>query len=72
MNVAEARSRILSDEEFVYSKRFGYSLAKVEERYPDGAPIRLIAALLLLTEEEVQDHYERIVSVLRNYMGVTT
>ncbi len=72
MHTAEARARIISEEDFVYSKRFGFSLLKVEERYPDGAPHRLIAAMLMITEEDVQEHYNRIVDVLRAKMGVTT
>lgn len=68
---AEARTRLLNDEEYVYSKRFEYSTVKVEDRYPEGAPHRLIAAILLITEEEVQEHYDRIVGLLRARMGVT-
>lgn len=71
VDTAEARDRILNDEDFIYSKRFEYSLAKVEERYPDGVPHRLIAAMLLITEEDVQAHYDRIVRLLRAKMGVT-
>jgi len=71
VNTAEARRLITTDEDFVYSKRFGYSLKKLLERYPDGCPDRVIAAVLLITEDDVEAHYQRIVIKLRNAMGVT-
>jgi helix-turn-helix protein len=70
MNTAQAKQLIEEKEDFVYSKRFEYSLKKVMERYPDGCPDRIIAAVLLITEDEVQEIYETVVNKLRIGMGV--
>lgn len=55
--------------DFIAIKRFDYSLAKLEERYPDGAPDRVIAAALQISEDEVGARYARIVSQLRTDLG---
>jgi len=70
VNTAEARTLIVNDEEFIYSKRFNYKLSELEARYPDGAPDRVTATVLMITEDDVEAHYQRIVRILRNAMGV--
>lgn len=70
ITTALARSRIAHDEDFVYSKRFDYSLTKLLERYPDGVPDRVLAAALMIVEEDIEVHYQRIVRTLRTAMGV--
>jgi hypothetical protein len=70
VTTAEARSLIVNDESFIYSKRFNYDLKELEERYPDGCPDRVTAAVLMITEDDVESHYQRIVRILRNTMGV--
>ncbi len=68
----EALVRLVhEDPDFVNSKRFGYSLARVLERYPDGAPPHLIATLLMIPEDEISDRYDQIVNKLRIGMGIT-
>jgi hypothetical protein len=67
----EARRRVKQEPDFVYLKRFNYSLLELLERYPEGAPDRLIAQGLLLSVEEVQTIYENILAKLRNQIGVT-
>lgn len=70
MTTALARSRIAHDEDFIYSKRFSYSLALLLERYPDGVPDRVLAAALMITEDDIEAHYQRIVRTLRTAMGI--
>jgi len=70
MTLEEARRRIEHDDDFVFVKRFGYSLNKLLERYPDGAPNRVIAQALLTTEEDVETQYDRIIRKLRRKMKV--
>lgn len=70
MTSDEIKALISEDEDFVYLKRFGYSLNKVLERYPEGCPDRIIAQALCMTEEEVGEMYEEIVTRLRAFMGV--
>ena len=59
-----------TDPDYIASKRFDYSLAKLLERYPDGCPDRVIAAVLLIEEHEVEQCYNRIVEKLRRMMKV--
>lgn len=70
MTAAEAKTMIETDEDFVFLKRYDYSLAKLLERYPDGCPDRIIAAALMVTEDDVAQMWDRIVEKLRNAMGV--
>jgi hypothetical protein len=66
----EVKNRLERDPDFVYLKRFDYSLKKVMLRYPDGCPTRVIAQALLLTEEDVEIMHQRIISRLQDLMGV--
>jgi hypothetical protein len=66
----QAHTLLHEDENFVYSKRFGYSLQKVLERYPEAAPDRVTAGLLMITEDDVETHWQGIVRKLRDRMGV--
>lgn len=63
-------SMIDTDPDYIASKRFDYSLGKLLERYPDGCPDRVIAAVLLIEEREVEQYYTRIVEKLRRMMKV--
>jgi hypothetical protein len=71
VTTADAQILIQSDPDYIYSKRFNYSLNELKERYPDGCPDRIIAAVLMITEDDVQIWYEKIVEKLRNQMGLT-
>lgn len=64
----EVKHMIEHDPDYIASKRFGYSMAKLLERYPDGCPDRVIASALLMTEEEVEQRYQMIVRRLRRHM----
>lgn len=70
MTTLQAQTLLHEDENFVYSKRFDYSIEKLEERYPDGCPDRVIAAVLMITEDDVEEYYQRIVRSLQGHMGV--
>jgi len=56
---------LAQDPDFILSKRFGFSLAKLMTRYPDGAPDNVIAGALGMTEEQVENRYQEIVKILR-------
>jgi hypothetical protein len=66
----EAHRRIHEDRDFVNLKRFNYSVNEVVKRYPDGAPNRLIAQALMITEDDVEAMWPAIVAKLRGKMGV--
>lgn len=70
MNEEEARKMLETDPDWISSKRFDYSLAKLIERYPNGCPDRIIAAVLMIQEEEVEVLYQNVVLKLRRFMGV--
>jgi hypothetical protein len=59
-----------NDETFVNSKRYGYSIDAVMERYPDGAPNNVIGQLLNLDKDDIDARYSTIVAQLRAIMGV--
>lgn len=66
----EIRERIENDADYVYLRRFEFSLVKLLQRYPEGVPDHLIAQGLLRTEEEIGELYEATVAKLRKFMGV--
>lgn len=70
MKGTEARTRIVQDPDFVYLKRFNFSLAELIKRYPEGVPDRIIAAALMITDEDVEEIYQHIVVKLRDLMKV--
>ena len=58
------------DPDFILTKRFGFSIKRLLERYPDGAPDNVIAAALGIPEAEVEQRYQSIVRVLQGRVGV--
>lgn len=69
MTTDQAKVLIKSDPDFIYSKRFNYSLAELKRRHPDECPERIIAAVLMITEDDVREHYDRVVAKLRKRMA---
>jgi len=65
----ESKKRILNEPDYINLKRFDYSLAKLMERYPDGAPDKVIASALMMTEVDVDELYEDVVQKLRALIG---
>jgi len=58
------------DPEFVYLRRYEFSVTKLLERYPDGVPDHIIAAGLLLAEDDVERIYQDAVDKLRQHMKI--
>jgi hypothetical protein len=67
---SEAKARLESDPDFIYSKRFEFSLQMLLEKHPDGVSDRIAAAALMVTEDDVKDIYDGIVAKLRAAMKV--
>lgn len=65
MTSEEVMHRVHVDPNFINLKRFDYDISRLLHRYPDGVPVRLIAASLCITEEEVHMIYEDVVGRLR-------
>jgi len=66
----DPRERVLRDYDFVNAKRMNNSLAVVEEKYAEGAPDHVIATLLAITVEEVEQENKAITEKLRRLMKV--
>lgn len=70
MKSTEAKEKIDNDPDFVYIKRFDFSLRQLVEKHPGGVPDRVVAAALMLTEDDVEEIYNEIVVKLREAMKV--
>lgn len=71
MSPDETCRLINEDPDFINSKRFDNSLSKMLERYPDGtAPAKLVAQALMMSEDEVEEIYQGIVSKMRAAMKI--
>ena len=70
MILEEVKELIRKDKDFIYSKRFDFSLKKLLERYPEGAPTKLIAQVLLMEESEVEELVEESITLIRKKMKV--
>ena len=70
MSLDETKKRIEAEDDFIYSKRFDNSVQKLLERYPDGASTKLRSQVLLLTEEEVEDIFQKAILKIRKEMKV--
>jgi glycerol-3-phosphate responsive antiterminator len=66
----EIKKKILSDHDFVNLKRYSYSVEKVLDRFPDGAPTKLIAQGLMMSEEEVEEMLQSVILKLRSALKV--
>ena len=70
MTSNEAKQLIETEPDFVYMKRFDYSLNKLMDRYPEGAPTKIIAQAMMMTEDEVEELYELVIVKMRQALKV--
>ena len=70
MTSNEARELLATSPDFIYSKRFEFSLKKLLDRYPEGAPSKVIAQSLMMTEDELQDLEQKIIIKIRQQLRV--
>lgn len=70
MTSNEAKQLIDTEPDFVYMKRFDFSLDKLMERYPDGAPTKIIAQAMMMTEDEVEELYQLVIVKMRQALKV--
>ena len=61
----EALLRINDDPDFICMKRFDYSLCNLLEKYENGAPTKIIAQALLISEDEVDLIFDGIIKKLK-------
>lgn len=60
---------LATDPDYILTKRFGFSMKRLMDRYPDGAPDSVIALALGVTEAEVERRYQNIITVIRGRVG---
>jgi hypothetical protein len=60
--------KLKKDPDFVVAPRFGNSLQRLVERFPEGVPDDVCAKALNLTTEEVEQLYQKTVRDLRATM----
>lgn len=66
----QIRELIETDEDWIYIRRYGYSLATLREKHPDGVPDKLVAEVLGIDDEDLDGIYTNIVLRLRELMKV--
>lgn len=70
MTSNEAHELLVTNSDWIYSKRFEFSLKKLLNRYPEGAPTKVIAQALMMTEDELQELEESIILKIRQQLNV--
>ncbi len=65
MTSEQVKQKINNEPDFIFLKRFDFSLKNLLDRYPDGVPNRIIAQALQMTEVEVEDLYQKVLVKLR-------
>lgn len=70
VTTSEAKRRLYEDPDFINLKRFDFSLKKLLLRYPNGCPDRIIAQALMISEDDVQVTYDRVLGKLKEIFGV--
>lgn len=66
----EVIKKIHEDEDFINIKRFNFSLANAQARFPDGAPNKVIASALVVNEDDVPAIYQEIIEKLRKLLKI--
>ena len=61
--------KLRKDPSFIALKRYDYDISKLEDRY-DECPVHIIAAALLINENEVEEEVQKVILKLRNLMGI--
>lgn len=65
----DLKKRIETEDDFIKHSKTNNSLKKFLAKNPDGADNKLIAKMLLMTEEQVEAIYQECVVELREELG---
>jgi hypothetical protein len=60
------KEKLQEDNDYVFSPRFNNSLKNLMKRFPDGVADKTAACALGLTEVELNNEYEKILSILKS------
>jgi hypothetical protein len=66
METEKMKQMILEDPDYISLKRFDFSITNLLKRYPEGAPNHVGAQSLLLSEEEFETEYTKVVEKLKS------
>lgn len=64
------KKKISEEEDFIYCPRLGNSLIKLIEKNPDGVTDERIQKVLLVSEAELEEHYNSAIKKLRKALKV--
>lgn len=64
--IKQKKILIANDEDYVDCIKFKNSLKKVIEKHPDGTEDAFAAKIMLLTEEELNQIYQKTIEKLRH------
>ena len=68
MDKSEIIKRIQADEDYIRCPKCHNSLVRFMTKNPEGVEDKVIARVLMISEEEVKDIYDKAVSRLRSQM----
>lgn len=66
----ELQTKLQTDPDFICNRRYGYSLAKLLARFPEGVPPKVAARSLMMTEPELEELEARVIGKLRKQLKV--
>lgn len=66
----EKMVKMNTEPDFIYMNRYGNSINKLLQRYPEGCPDHIIAASFEINEVELEKRFQQIISTLQIRMGV--
>ena len=60
------KEKILQDEDFIYCPRLGNSVEQLLKKNPDGIDEERMSKVLLLTEDEISDIYNKALKKIKD------
>ena len=69
-NDKDLKKRIKEDPDYIYNPKMGNSLSKMVNRYPDGIEDKKIAKVLLMSVDEINKIYNKIILSIRKKLSL--
>jgi hypothetical protein len=70
MDKQRAKELIETDEDFVFSQKYNFSLKQMLNKNPSGLDDEAIAKALMMTVEEVEEEFLMAVAKIKKALGV--
>jgi len=68
--IDEKKHRILKEENFIDYPKYKNSIEKLIEKHPDGVSDEVIAKVLNITKEEVEEIYNSAIEKIKKNAGI--